>query len=112
MEVDTGFTPAIEDQEDDDEARPVQAVYLPGGQLGKDEVLEADMTAYEMLHQMNVKWPCLSFDVLRDSLGDDRKKFPHTAYIVSGTQADTPSQNEILVMKMSQLHRTQKDNGP
>ncbi|KAH7107080.1 WD40 repeat-like protein [Auriculariales sp. MPI-PUGE-AT-0066] len=109
MEVDQGFTPAIEDQEDGDE-RPRQSVYLPGGQLGKDEVLEPDMTSYEMLHQMSVRWPCLSFDVLRDSRGDDRKKFPHTAYIVTGSQADQPGNNELLVMKMSQLHRTQKDN--
>jgi hypothetical protein len=48
-------------------------VYLPGKALGKDEVLEADQSAYEMLHKLNVEWPCLSFDVLQDRLGDDRK---------------------------------------
>jgi ribosome assembly protein RRB1 len=50
-----------------------QKVYLPGQELQKDEVLEADQSAYEMLHSMNVKWPCLSFDILLDNLGDDRK---------------------------------------
>lgn len=48
-------------------------VYLPGKALGKDEVLEADQSVYEMLHKLNVEWPCLSFDVLQDRLGDDRK---------------------------------------
>lgn len=48
-------------------------VYLPGKALGKDEVLEADQSVYEMLHKLNVEWPCLSFDVLQDRLGDERK---------------------------------------
>lgn len=48
-------------------------VYLPGQELQNDEVLEADQSAYEMLHSMNVRWPCLSFDILWDNLGEDRK---------------------------------------
>lgn len=64
-----------------------------------------------MLHHMNVAWPCLSFDVLRDGLGDARQRYPATAFVVTGTQADIPSKNEVLVMKMSQLHKTQKDDG-
>lgn len=48
-------------------------VYLPGQKLEKDEVLEADQSVYEMLHSMSVKWPCLSFDILHDNLGEDRK---------------------------------------
>lgn len=107
MEVDGGVLPAIEESEP---APPQRAVYLPGiRQLDKDEVLEPDLTVYEMLHHMNVNWPCLSFDILRDNLGDERHRYPATAYIVSGTQADTAKKNEVLVMKMSQLHRTQKD---
>ena len=27
-----------------------------------------------------------SFDIVRDSLGSDRKDFPHTVYFVAGTQ--------------------------
>ncbi|KZV94118.1 glutamate-rich WD repeat containing [Exidia glandulosa HHB12029] len=107
MDVDRDFTPAAEDGE---EPEPAKSVYIPGTHaLAQDEVLEPDMTSYEMLHQMNIHWPCLSFDVLRDSLGDERQKYPQTAYLVAGTQADSASKNEVLVMKMSQLHRTQKD---
>ncbi|KAF0492453.1 WD40 repeat-like protein [Gigaspora margarita] len=84
-------------------------VYLPGQELGKDEFLEADQSVYEMLHSLNVKWPCLSFDILHDSLGEERKMYPATAYIVAGTQADKPKNNELIVMKMSQLHKTQND---
>ncbi|KAG8920185.1 ribosome biosynthesis protein rrb1 [Tulasnella sp. 417] len=106
MEVD-GIQRAMEDE---DAPEPEGDVYIPGvNKLENDEVLEADQSVYEMLHHMNVTWPCLSFDVLRDGLGDERRKYPATAYIVAGTQADHSSKNEVLVMKMSQLHRTQKD---
>lgn len=108
MDVD-GALPAIEESET---PKPQRAVYLPGSHtLQDDEVLEPDLTVYEMLHRMNVHWPCMSFDILRDGLGDERHRYPATAYVVTGTQADHGDKNEILVMKMSQLHRTQKDAG-
>jgi ribosome assembly protein RRB1 len=46
-------------------------VYLPGTdyKLEKDEELVADQSTYEMLHRMNVEWPCLSFDIIQDKLG-------------------------------------------
>lgn len=109
MEVDEDVTQAAED---DDEAPVAPDVYLPGThKLAEDEVLEADQSVYEMLHQMNVNWPCLSFDVLRDSLGDNRQTYPATTYVVTGTQADVSSKNEVLVMKMSRMCKTQKDDG-
>ncbi|KAI8813638.1 WD40-repeat-containing domain protein [Cladochytrium replicatum] len=63
-----------------------------------------------MLHSMDVEWPCLSFEILRDNLGADRKHFPHTTYIVAGTQAERRKDNKIYVMKVSQLHRTKTDD--
>lgn len=62
-----------------------------------------------MLHRLNVTWPCLSFDILKDGLGSDRQKFPHTSYWVAGTTAPTAKENEILVMKASSMHKTSKD---
>ncbi|KAJ3392940.1 ribosome biosynthesis protein rrb1 [Entophlyctis sp. JEL0112] len=95
------------EQDNDD---PPMRVYMPGDELQDGEVLVADNSAYEMLHQMNVEWPCLSFDVLRDQLGSGRKHFPMTAYIVAGSQAERAKDNKIYVMKMSDLHRTKHDN--
>jgi len=81
-------------------------VYLPSRhKLAKDEILEPDSSAYHMLHRVNVKWPCLSFDVLTDDLGDERRSYPHTVYMVAGTQAQRAKDNEILVMKLSGLHK-------
>lgn len=34
--------------------------------------LEYDSTAYDMLHKMSLEWSCLSFDIIRDSLGIQR----------------------------------------
>ncbi len=53
--------------------------------------------------------PCLSFDVLQDQLGDNREEFPHTMYLVAGTQADKALANNVIVMKMSNLHKTKKE---
>ncbi|KAF8167698.1 glutamate-rich WD repeat containing [Crassisporium funariophilum] len=106
MDVDE-LLPAIEESDEQPEA---PQVFIPGTHvLGKDEILEPDDSVYIMRHSMNVNWPCLSFDVLRDNLGDERQRYPATAYIVAGTQADVAKNNEVIVYKMSSLHRTQKD---
>jgi ribosome assembly protein RRB1 len=109
MEVDGEVMPAIE--ESDEKPRPPN-VFIPGlHTLGKDEILEADESVYVMRHTMNTDWPCLSFDVLRDDDGDQRQRFPASAYIVAGTQADAATKNQLTVFKMTQLHKTQKDGG-
>ncbi|PPQ67120.1 hypothetical protein CVT25_005721 [Psilocybe cyanescens] len=106
MDVDE-VLPAIEES---DELPQAPQVFIPGRDtLGKDEILEPDDSVYIMRHSMSVNWPCLSFDVLKDNLGDERKRFPATAYIVAGTQADAENKNEVVVCKMSSLHRTQRD---
>lgn len=41
-------------------------------------------------------------------MGTNRTEFPLTCYLVAGTQASKPKENCILVMKTSNLHKTQK----
>ena len=53
----------------------------------------------------------MSFDILRDSLGDSRTEYPLTAYLVAGTQAEVAKQNLIILMKMSQLQKTEQEEG-
>lgn len=106
------FTPA---QEDEDEPEPKRQVYLPGVTMAADEQLVADNSVYPCLHSMSYAWPCLSFDVLKDTLGTDRSGFPQTAWIVAGTQAgEVPghgrAKDEVVVMRMSGLSRTQHDD--
>lgn len=48
-------------------------VFLPGQELKEGEILVHDSSAYDMLHSMNVTWPCLSFDFLKQSSDRDLK---------------------------------------
>lgn len=44
--------------------------------------------------------PCLSFDVIIDDLGCGRSDFPHSMYLVAGSQAEKPKDNCVFVMKV------------
>ena len=89
-----------------------QQTFIPGrSKLQAGESLSPDTSAYEMLHTLSTTWPCLSFDILRDSLGDNRKTYPATLYAVAGTQADSMKSrdNELMVMKLSGLSRMDRN---
>ena len=81
-------------------------LWRAGDKLAEGETLEFDSAAYDMLHRMHTDWPCLTFDVVQDGLGQQRTKFPLTSYAVAGTQAERPEQNKIICMKLSDLVRT------
>lgn len=77
--------------------------------LEPGQTLAPDPTTYRMLHNLSTPWPCLSFDIIRDGLGDNRSVYPATMYTVAGTQADSAkaSDNSIMVMKFSGLSKMQ-----
>ncbi|KAH0280022.1 glutamate-rich WD repeat-containing protein-like protein 1, partial [Aureobasidium melanogenum] len=85
-----------------------QDTFIPGRhKLEAGQTLAPDTSTYEMLHNLEAPWPCLSFDLVKDQLGDNRKSYPQTVYAVAGTQAARGSEkeNRIMVMKMSSLGR-------
>lgn len=84
--------------------------YRAGDAIEEGEELRVDASAYDMLHRARLEWPCLSFAVVPDALGEDRAAFPHTAYFVAGTQAEARGQNRLLCLKMSAMHRTKHDD--
>lgn len=84
-------------------------VCILGKPIEDGEELVCDPSAYVMLHQAQTGAPCLSFDIIKDNLGNNRETFPLTAYIVSGTQASQAHVNNVIVMKLSNLHRTSKE---
>jgi ribosome assembly protein RRB1 len=59
-----------------------------------------------------VEWPCLSFDVIKDSLGLFRTKFPLTFYMMAGSQAGVAEENKVMLFKVSDVHRTKHDDEP
>lgn len=83
-------------------------LYLPhrSRPLGPDEVLEADPTVYEMLHNVHMPWPCLTLDILPDRYGNERRSYPAKMYVATATQASKSKDNEMIIMKLSSLAKT------
>lgn len=99
---------ATEKAEAELEQESQSTLYLPHRlkPLGPDEVLEADPTVYEMLHNVNMPWPCLTLDILPDGLGNERRNYPASVYVATATQASKAKDNELIVMKLSSLAKT------
>lgn len=98
---------AMDEDDDGDGGKTGRDVFRPGmDSLGDGEDLDFDPSAYVMYHTLDSEWPCLSFDVMPDRLGMGRTKFPLTCTLVAGTQADKASSNQLLVMRLSSLHKT------
>lgn len=100
-----------EGMNDDDENAEIVQAWNPFAS-GKEK-LEMDPSAYKMYHALTAEWPSLSFDFVRDNLGSVRTRFPHSLICVAGSQAPQESQNQLTVMKMSDLskmkHETDDD---
>lgn len=96
------------ERKDDQETQPESTLYLPhrSKPLGPDEVLEADPTVYEMLHNVNLPWPCMTLDILPDNLGNERRTYPASMYLTTATQAAKAKDNELITMKLSSLAKT------
>lgn len=103
-----GKNKKIEELEREEEKEPESTIYLPhkSKPLGPDEVLEADPSVYEMLHNVNLPWPCLTVDILPDNLGNERRTYPASLYVTTATQASRAKDNEIITMKLSSLSKT------
>jgi ribosome assembly protein RRB1 len=81
-------------------------VFLPGTKMQIGEELIADKSAYRILHQAQTGAPCLSFDIIKDDLGNSRETYPLTMYILAGTQAAKPHVNNLHIIKMLNLNGT------
>ncbi|OHE96529.1 WD repeat domain-containing protein [Colletotrichum orchidophilum] len=113
MEAGVDGRPDAEREAEEREAAVDQGTFIVGrNKLEAGQTLAPDVSTYEMLHNLSTPWPCLSFDILRDSLGDNRKVYPATMYTVAGTQAENAraGENQLMVMKFSGLSRTEKDD--
>lgn len=95
---------AKEEPMGDEEEALKPSVFVPGRDtIDGDETLQYDPTAYDCMSSMSLEWPSLSFDIVPDILGDDRRAFPHTLFMVAGTQASSSKLNYLAVMKVSNL---------
>jgi ribosome assembly protein RRB1 len=105
----------VDDDDDDDNnnnnaTTNNKQTWRPGiDALPAGEELEYDPSAYELYHALSVEWPCLSFDIVRDSLGDNRQRYPLTMFAVIGSQADRSDKNKLTLLKISDLNKVQKE---
>lgn len=93
-------TPMEEDEIPEEEKK----VYMPGDQLEEGEHLVPDESAYRLLQEASTTAPCLSFDIIPDMLGNSRETYPMSMYLLAGTQAAKTHVNNLLVMKITNLH--------
>jgi len=114
LEAGVDGRPDAEREAEEAEAMDVDpGTFIPGRtKLGAGETLEPNLSVYQVLHRFSSKWSCLSVDVVRDNLGDNRSTYPATLYSVAGTQAAQghEKENELSVFKLSSLSRIQKDD--
>lgn len=102
--------PKVEEPMEDDTGSFKPTAWIPGKDtLEEGETLQYDPTAYDCMSSMSLEWPCLSFDIVEDSLGHDRRTFPHSMFMITGTQASKSNLNYLAVMKVSNL--TQGNHG-
>jgi ribosome assembly protein RRB1 len=80
-----------------------------GGSLTEGEELDYSNAAYDTFFQLRSEWPCLSFDILRDSEGEGRTKYPLSMMFVAGTQADSANKNELVVLRVTNICKTKHD---
>ena len=84
----------------------------PLGEGGRPEEMEYDASAYDCLHAFSHEWPSLSFDILKDDMGDERTQFPHAFFMVSGTQADRANKKQLAsISRVGRLKKTGGDKG-
>lgn len=96
----------------EEETEATEEIYLPHRlkPLGPDEVMEADPSVYDMLHNINLPWPCLTVDIIPDKLGDERRTYPATVYCATATQALKAKDNEVILLKALLLAKTREDD--
>lgn len=89
-------------------------VFCPGKHgVSEGEELVCDETAYDIFYKCNVEWPALSFDYIcmrADGEYDNMDPaalhaYPLSVSLVLGTQAQSTSNNKLLFLRMSNLHR-------
>ncbi|EPB68137.1 WD domain, G-beta repeat protein [Ancylostoma ceylanicum] len=113
MDAENGNDMEVEQEEAEETAstQNEKQVYIPGVSraLKDGEELTFDPEAYKLFYSFETRWSCLSFDTVKDNLGD-RSDFPLQCYIVAGTQADKPKNNEIVVMGLKNLNALEEDD--
>ncbi|GBN47515.1 Glutamate-rich WD repeat-containing protein 1 [Araneus ventricosus] len=94
------------DSSDEETENATSRVYLPNTEDNSEVELECDESAYICYYAVKTGSPCLSFDIIPDSLGDNRiDQFPLSMTLVGGTEVKKIRSNNLLVMKLSNMQK-------
>ena len=58
-------------------------INLPSNTFASRDFLDFDNSAYTAYHKFQTEWPCLSFDIIRDSLGFFRNKVSFSVLLLN-----------------------------
>ena len=103
----------ITEKQDDDNDNNIgiKRVFRPGiDKIAEGEELIYDPSAYVMYHSLRTEWPCLSFDLVKDTFGETRHRFPLSMILVTGSQADKAENNKLTLLKLSDLNKVISTN--
>jgi len=99
-----------DDEEQEGQQKEQVRAFRPGvDEMDADDELVYDRSAYHVNQSFYLEWPCLSFDILKDSMGFERNSYPFTMYAVAGTQAEEASSNRLYVFKVSDIVKIKVD---
>ena len=112
-DLESGSSSDEEDEEapgEEDASVPAKT-YIP--RLGKkSDNLVVDESAYVLLCKSKTSYPCMSFDVINDGLGEGEDRsaaFPISMSIVGGTYSGKRGADSLIVMKYSKLYPGSKN---
>ncbi|KAI3380421.1 hypothetical protein SNEBB_004632 [Seison nebaliae] len=72
--------------------------------------LEMDPSAYEMYHELQTGYPCLSFDILPSTIdGSNGFSYPLSITMVTGTNSNENFNNSLVLVQMDNMNRTTKE---
>ncbi|CAL1379201.1 unnamed protein product [Linum trigynum] len=110
-------------------SKPMKVCQPGVDKLEDGEELECDPSAYNSLHAFHIGWPCLRLLTICLTLtrflpstvtlvvqylrvGLVRTDFPHTVYLLSGTQVENPAWNSIGIFKVSNIFGQRRELVP
>jgi ribosome assembly protein RRB1 len=111
-EMETEQNEVEDEEEESGQQSSVSRTYIPNN-FNKDEELVCDESVYVVYQKAETGYPCLSFDVIDDNLGSGEERannYPLSCYLVAGTQANKVHVNQLMVLKMSNIHKVKHKN--
>eukprot|EP00796_Vickermania_ingenoplastis_P011922 gene11922-8203_t len=103
------FDEAALEEQDDGDAATIWRSDLPGDEEGENGPLEYSNKAYDSFFQLRTEFPFLSFDIVKDTDGSNRTKYPLSMLLVCGSQADEAAKNHLALLRIHNVCRTKHD---